>query len=182
MKHVSHTLDHARFEFFRRSVVTEPDYQALLQRLQEQLDAMAMEVLALRPSEPNTDLRRLISVAGVPDDFIQHLAMTIRARERLAASIHDDLDLMVSQRERAAAFDTFERDLRVLADQIHAATTILRAESGRRALAAYAVVQSFLRQPGGMELGPSVRHLRALLGRGRPRKKAAAASDSEPGK
>jgi hypothetical protein len=154
------------------------DYRAIAQRLSDQVNAMRAEVPFLS-EQRQTDLRRLISTAGVPDDFIQYLAVVIGTHDRVSAAIQHDASVMVSQRDCATAFDRLESDLRALADGIHATMMILRAESGKLALDAYALLQSMLRHPGGMNLAPEVRALRQLLGRGRPRKKAAPAPGPE---
>jgi hypothetical protein len=99
------------------------------------------------------------------------LADTIDTSPIARGSMPQDTAIVVDQRRFAAAFVLFEGQARALAERVQTTRLRLLHESGTAALAAYAAFQASARLPSGHDLIPRLKHLRKILGRGRPRKK-----------
>jgi hypothetical protein len=155
------------------------DYNALTQKLTDQLNAMRAEIPFLTDPRPKSDLRKLSNAAHVSDAFVEQLGGVLTGSGALAGSIPVDVPGMVDKRRFTAALALFENQLRAFADSIHATLIVVRHESGTSALVAYAAAQTLVRLPGGQDLTPHVRNLRRVLGRG-PAKRADKAPDPAP--
>jgi hypothetical protein len=147
------------------------DHVALVRKLTDELNAIRAQVPYLLEPRPKSDLVKLISAASVPDEFVEKLGGVLASSgSETGETVHVDVDRMLDQRRFAAAFVLLEAQARAFADSLRATLTIVRHESGTRALVAYAATQSLQRLPGGQDLAPHVRNLRKVLGRGRTRK------------
>jgi hypothetical protein len=156
------------------------DYLALIQKLTDQLNAMRAEVPILTDPGPKADLRKLTNAAAVPDEFIQRLAAAAANPAIPPGAIGVDVQQMLDQRRATAAFVLLESQARNFADNLHVAMTVVRHESGRSALVAYAALQNLQRLPGGQNLVSPVRELRTLLGRGPVKRRKADPAPTEP--
>lgn len=151
--------------------MTDPiDYMALQAELTRELNALAERIPFLKSDLPAVD-RSQYANANVGDDFVMELADTVSSTPIARGAMAQDPAVIVDQRRFAAAFVLFEGQARALAERVQTTRLRLLHESGTAALAAYAALQAFARLPSGHDLIPRLKHLRKILGRGRPRKK-----------
>jgi hypothetical protein len=151
--------------------MTDPiDYMALQEQLTQELNALAERIPFLKSDLPAGD-RSQFANANVADEFVFELTNTIDNSPIANRGLPQDTAVMVDQRRFAAALALFESQARALADRVQTTRLRLLHESGTAALSAYAALQAFARLPSGQDLVPHLKHLRQVLGRGRPRKK-----------
>jgi hypothetical protein len=158
---------------------TETPYEAVSRQMIVEIEMIVARHLPNLANVSGEVLRRQLSVASVPDDFLEEIAVTIDATPGVG-----EINLISSTEARdtipfTRVFHAFAGQLELLARRVRVAVAERRHDVVQRALGVYGTVKGANR-PNRKQAIPNVASLRRALGRTGRRKPAEAESTKKP--